>query len=121
VQLFDTNILIDIVKGREAAVRVFLSRPGKSAISALTVQEMVSGARAGEVVEVNRLIASFRIVEVDEPIARLSGAFLKQYRKSHRLDPNDTVLAATAEIGGYDLVTQNLKHFPMFPGLQRPY
>jgi hypothetical protein len=31
------------------------------------------------------------------------------------------VIAATAKELGADLVTLNVKHFPMFPGLRAPY
>ena len=37
------------------------------------------------------------------------------------LDFPDAVIAATAMHHGLELVTLNLKHFPMFPDLQRPY
>lgn len=69
----------------------------------------------------NQLIRRFDVLSVNEPLPRLSSEFLRQYRKSHRLDPSDTIIVATAEIGGYDLVTLNLEHSPIFPHLQRPY
>ena len=120
-QLFDTCILIDMMRQKPEAMEVLSALPDRSAISVITLQEMITGLRKREIESFENLVALFVQVDVDPAIARRSGYFTQKYLQSHRLDPNDAVIAATAEIGGYDLVTLNLKHFPMFPELQRPY
>lgn len=44
---------------------------------------------------------------------------LRTFRRSHPgIDIADYLIAATAEIGGFDLVTLNIKHFPMVSDLR---
>ncbi len=119
--LFDTCILIDILKNRAEAVSLFEDMSVASAISVITIQEILTGIRAGESAAFEDLLVSFEKISVDIEIARTSGSIMRRYRKSHGLDSNDAVIAATAQIGDYDLITLNLKHFPMFPDLKRPY
>lgn len=43
-------------------------------------------------------------------------------RSSHRgIDDVDYLIAATAIVVDADLLTTNVRHFPMFPDLQPPY
>ena len=54
-------------------------------------------------------------------IAGLAGDYVRRYGPSHGTDPIDALIAATAKTHGLALATLNLKHFPMFAGLTRPY
>ena len=47
--------------------------------------------------------------------------FARHFQASHGLDVSDALIAATAEQHGLALATLNIKHFPMFKGLKRPY
>ncbi len=59
---------------------------------------------------------------VTEPVSRLAGDLGRQYRHSHqRIGPADLVVAATTQFRSAELATHNVQHFPMFPGLRRPY
>ena len=42
-----------------------------------------------------------------------AAAYLRQFRRSHNLELGDALIAATALQTGADLVTRNLKHYPM--------
>ncbi|KAA3419994.1 PIN domain-containing protein, partial [Streptococcus pneumoniae] len=53
--------------------------------------------------------------------ASLAGDYVRQYGPSHGVDPIDALIAATAKSANLQLATLNLKHFPMFKGLKRPY
>jgi predicted nucleic acid-binding protein len=119
--LFDTNILIDVLRGKPEAMELFRNRGPDAAISVMTVQELVAGAFPREAQAIEKLLNRFHVIDVNSSLARRSGEFMRQFAKSHSLDSNDAVIAATAQIGDYDLVTLNLKHFPMFPDLKRPY
>jgi hypothetical protein len=45
-----------------------------------------------------------------------------EYRQSHSgIGLGDYLIAATALTGGLELATLNVRHFPMFPGLTRPF
>ncbi len=47
---------------------------------------------------------------------------MREYRRSHSgIGIADYLIAATAEQSGAALVTLNVRHFPMFPGLQPPF
>ena len=61
------------------------------------------------------------VLDVTHEIGVRSGLFLKQYRASHNIGAIDALIAATAEIHHLQLATRNLKHFPMFKNLERPY
>jgi predicted nucleic acid-binding protein len=59
---------------------------------------------------------------VDTEIAREAGALGRQWLPSHRaIDGADLAIAATALRVGGRLLTRNVRHFPMFPGLRSPY
>lgn len=120
--LFDTNILIDLLRGNPEAEAVILAMPSPPVISVVTVTELRSGARKGsENARINAIAATYIVKPVTLEIAERAGALLSRFRASHGLDMVDALIAATAEIEGLKLATLNLKHFPMFPGLARPY
>ena len=68
-----------------------------------------------------RLLAGLGWHPVDGRVAELAGNWRRQFLASHRLDVPDLCVAATAEVLGLPLMTSNIKHFPMFPGLAVPY
>lgn len=120
--LVDTNILIDQLRGRPEAVSFGKGLPKDTALSAVTVAELFAGIRSDQQRDkVAALVESYHILPLDVKTAELAGDYLRQYRKSHALDISDAAIAATARIHDLALVTLNLKHFPMFPGLKKPY
>jgi predicted nucleic acid-binding protein len=120
--LVDTNILIDQLRGLQAALHLGKALPKDAAISAITVSELFAGIRSPDEREkVKQLVESYRIIPFDADTAELAGDYLRKYRKSHSLNIGDAAIAATARFHDLALITLNLKHFPMFPGLKRPY
>jgi len=58
-------------------------------------------------------------IEASVDIATRAGEWARTYRRSHEgISAIDYLVAATAEIHGADMLTQNVKHFPMFHGLK---
>jgi len=52
----------------------------------------------------------------------MAADLLRRYHRSHSgIDVVDYLLAAAATHVGGALATSNVRHFPMFPGLERPY
>jgi predicted nucleic acid-binding protein len=47
--------------------------------------------------------------------------WVARLRRHHNIDGFDLAIAATAIRTGARLLTRNVRHFPMFPGLQAPY
>jgi len=59
---------------------------------------------------------------VDEEIARLAGSLATEYRRSHNgIHAIDSMIVATATVVGAELLTTNVRHFPMISGLRPRY
>lgn len=121
----DTSVLIDILRGNPGASAALLDarRRGEDlAGSVLTRTELVSGMHPAEEHATRRLLENLAWIDVDADLADHAGRLRNTYRRSHSgIDLVDYIIAATTERLGAELWTHNLKHFPMFPGLQRPY
>jgi predicted nucleic acid-binding protein len=125
MKLIDTDIAIDHFHGHRAALEYFavtLAAGEKLAISVVTLTELASGMRAGEEQRTERLFRFFTILDVTEAIGRQAGTYLRQFRRSHNLELGDALIAATAAQAGAELITRNLKHYPMTDiGILAPY
>lgn len=122
MRLLDTCVLIDVLRGREAAVAFVSGLKSTPAISAITATELIAGAKGKREEEaIERIFATYEVAEIDLEIARLAGDYVRDFGKSHGVDPIDALIASTAKTKGLDLATLNLKHFPMLKGLKRPY
>ena len=120
MKLFDTDVLIEHLKGNQAATTLLLqaSAIGQAACSVLTRFELLAGMRSNERSEIRGLLDSLNNIEASVDIATRAGEWARTYRRSHEgISVIDYLVAATAEIHGADLLTQNVKHFPMFPEL----
>lgn len=121
-KLLDTCILIDYSRSKVGAVNFIDSLLIAPALSALTVTEILTGIRNKREQKLFDNFFSFcTIVPVSIEIAEQAGHLLNKYMKSHGSDLVDGILAATAMDQQLELVTCNLKHFPMFPQLKAPY
>ncbi|MCL4303407.1 MAG: type II toxin-antitoxin system VapC family toxin [Anaerolineae bacterium] len=116
MKLIDTDILIDHFHGHRATLDFIAQQlvAGETlAISVVTVTEFSGGMRPGEETRTERLLSLLAILNIDEAIARQAGRYLREYRRSHRLELGDALIAATAQQAGAGLVTRNIKHYPM--------
>lgn len=120
--LLDTCIIIDFIRAKEEATAYIQSLKGSPHISVVTVTELLTGVRnKKEQAQIQIIIDTSIVLDVTEEIATLAGHWLNQYFKSHGVGLGDGLIAATAEVHGLQVATLNLKHFPMFPELKRPY
>lgn len=122
--LVDSDILIAHLRGLTAARDWLLDARGEGplAISVVSTAELIGGMRSAERREAWQLLASFRVEPVTEIIARRAGDLTRQYRRRHSgIGLGDYLIAATADVKGYQLATLNVKHFPMFKGLRPPF
>lgn len=88
----------------------------------MTAAELFAGARSEKQKNnVHLLLGGLVVVDFSIRHAELAGEYIRQYRASHAVTFADAAIAATAYIEKLQLVTLNVKHFPMFPGLKRPY
>ena len=118
--LLDTDVLIAHLRGYEPAKCWLIQarRQGRLEISVVTIAEISGGMRSLERT-VWDMLALLNPQPVSEAIARRAGEHLRTFRRSHQgIGLADYLIAATAELHGAQLATLNVKHFPMFEGLQ---
>ena len=120
--LLDTCIMIDVLRGREAALAYVSGLVDTPSLSAITATELIAGIRnRQERRHVDRLLDVYVIHDIGLETACLAGDYVREYGPSHGVDPIDALIAATAKARDLELATLNLEHFPMFKGLRRPY
>ncbi len=120
--VFDTSILIDLLRGDAAAVGYVRGLTQVPICSEVTRIEVARGLRSGERTSTEQLFRTLNWVSLDEPIARRAGELGRRWdRRRPGISVADLVIAATAEQVDAELATGNVRHFPMFEDLQAPY
>ena len=120
--LLDTNILIELLRRVPVAVAWLDGQTDRLAISAVTVLELHAGARSQrEERDIVAVCQRLACLPVGREIAERAGTLMRHFHKTHGIDVPDAIIAATSEQHGMRLATLNVKHFPMFPKLKRPY
>jgi len=121
----DTSVLVDHLRGDPRAHRLLddAAQDGCALASSVIVRtEVLAGMRPGEERGTLLLLDALTWHDVTLEVADRAGHLARRYRRSHPgVDLADYLIAATTEHLGARLVTMNIKHFPMFPGLVRPY
>jgi predicted nucleic acid-binding protein len=125
VILVHSDVLIEHLRGSTAA-RDWLVQARQSsgplAISVVSLTEIAGGMPSPERREVVRLLGSMQRSEVSDQVARRAATLMRQYRRSRSaIGLGDYPIAATALTEGLELATLNIRHYPMFPGLARPF
>lgn len=122
--LVDTSVLIDYLRGDERAARVLESERVAAALHAseITRLEVLAGMRDAEEQATRTLLRTLVWHPVDADVAEKAGALGRRWLPSHgAIDGADLAIAATVELTGARLLTRNVRHFPMLPGLEAPY
>jgi hypothetical protein len=112
--VLDTDVLIDLLRGREAT-RAFLHDLAAHSVpccSTISVAEVHAGMRQEETARTTDLLDGLVILPVTREIAEVAGHF-KRRSKSRRLELADCLIAATAHVEGASLATGNVKDYPM--------
>jgi predicted nucleic acid-binding protein len=112
--LLDTDILINLLRGNVAARDFFANNLEESELlcSVISVAEIWVGMRPHEELATRRLVDALKVIDVNQAIAMKAGSF-KGTIKSHALELDDCLIAATALCTGATLATGNGKHYPM--------
>ena len=120
--LFDTNVVIDFLRGTDAAISLLQLLQAPPAVCAVTVTEIFAGLKnRKEERNAEAFFADTQVFPLGSEIAQRAGVFVRLYGGSHGIDIPDALIAATAEHHGLKLATLNTKHFPMLPKLKRAY
>jgi predicted nucleic acid-binding protein len=125
VKLIDTTIAVDHLRGAPAAVDLLtalIDADDDLVSSELVRFELLAGIRDTEVGAFEEFCAALRWAEVTEDVAGVGGRLARRYRRSHRgIGAVDYLIAATAIVMDADLLTTNVRHYPMFTKLEPPY
>lgn len=116
--LFDTDVLIDYLKGVDAA-RDEIERHDDRLVSIVTWMELLAGSQDAEEEDVIEMfLRDFKVVGLTREIAREGVAI----RRARRVRLPDAVIWASARAHSALLVTRNTKDFPPDdPGIRVPY
>lgn len=120
--LFDTDVIIDFLRGRPEAVNFLNAFDQEFRISAVTIAELYSGIKGdAERDELAWFLSLFTVLPLTEEIAIDAGKLRQNYFRSHGMSLADAMIAATARSFGARLISLNKKHFAMLGNLVVPY
>lgn len=120
----DTSVLIDVLRGRPDArdVLVAARQRGKLHASEITRLEVLAGMRPREQEATLNLLQILTWHPVTAVIAEMAGELGRRWLPAFTgIDAADLAIAATVQAVAGELLTCNVKHFPMFPDLVAPY
>ena len=103
--------MIDWLRGKKSASKFFRVTKGVFYYSSITRKELLIGCRdTSEIVQIQNLLRTMRIVKID-PIIALKASELGVKYGNNPLHKTDSLIAATAWVKRLILVTRNRKHF----------
>lgn len=124
MKLLDTTVAIDHLRRVPRAVELVEELVGREDVAAseLVRYELLAGARSDELETIESFCSVLEWVPVSRRVARVGGELARRYHASHSgIEDVDYLIAATALILDAELLTTNVKHFPMFDGLEPAY
>lgn len=114
--LIDTGVLIWVLRGNKKYEEFLLklSRKGELAISTITIAEIYKNIFPSELLKTENVLNEFEVYDVSSSIAKQAGLYWQEHgKKLINLNLTDCLIAATAHINDFILVSLNRKHFPM--------
>jgi len=125
VKLLDTTVAIDHLRGADSArelLRQLVGAGVRVGASELVRFELLAGVRQAETADLEDFSATLVWFPVDTDVARIGGALARRYRSSYGgIEDVDYLIAATALLLDAELLTTNVRHFPMLEGLHPAY
>jgi predicted nucleic acid-binding protein len=125
MKLLDTSVAIDHLRGVQSAIELLshiVSNDEPLVASEIVRFELLAGVRDGELDSVELFCSAIAWVPVDESVVRTAGSLAREHRRAHSgIDDADYLIAATSLILDADLLTMNVRHFPMLGGLRPAY
>ncbi len=125
MKLLDTTVAIDHLRGADSAVELLrrLVDEEETVLASEVVRfELVAGVRDDELEALEQFFSALSWVPVDEGVSRTAGLLARKHRGAYSgIDDADYLMAATALVLDAELLTTNVRHFPMLAGLRSPY
>jgi tRNA(fMet)-specific endonuclease VapC len=123
--LLDTDTIIYAIKGEPQVMRRLEDKAGHpKAVSVVTYGELFFGAMKSvapqaNLAKVRRVGELFPVIEVSRAVMETFGSLKAELQKGGKsVDDFDLVIASTALVYSYSLVTNNERHFRNIPGLR---
>ena len=93
--IFDTNIVIDYLRGKQQASEIMADKHSEIAITVITGYELLKGYRTKkEETTVNELLSRVRIYCMDNKSMRVSGSLYRELKSHGKLKNEADVLIA---------------------------
>lgn len=124
MKLLDTTVAIDYLRGRDEARALIDGLLLREPVAASEVVrfEVLAGTRRDELGVVERFCSAFSWLPVTADVSRTAAALARRYRAAFSgIDDVDYLIAASAIVADAEMLTTNVRHFPMFEGLTPPY
>ena len=116
--VFDTNILIDYLKGRHEAQATIESYGSKPSISVVTWMEVMVGAKHhAQEQQTRHFLSQFDVLQIDSAVSEKA----VEARRQYGIKLPDAIILATTQVNSKTLVTRNTKDFQNVPGVIVPY
>jgi len=118
--IIDTDVLIWYMRGDKKAYTLIEELTGFS-ISVVTYIELVQGMRNKvELKELRKAIKSWncKIIQIDEEISSKAMFYVERHFLSNSLQLADALIATTALVNGFTILTGNDKHFKVIKELE---
>ncbi len=112
--LIDTCILINHFRGDLSATRFLVENSEKMKISSVTDMEISQGVKNKaelRIYEKSLQELGIKIIDIDKEISVKARLWVRSYALSHGLYLADALIASTASVQGYELISFNLKDF----------
>jgi predicted nucleic acid-binding protein len=118
--LLDTCILIDYLRGEPSVYDLLVNNAKiELSMSTVTMMELMIGAfNKREVKYIQKAFNKINIVYIDEDISKLAEDIIKKYSKSHNLQIDDALIAATSIKMDVELITYNVSDFIFIPNIK---
>lgn len=112
----DSDVLIWYLRGNDdVAVQIedYIAKGAILVASAIVVLEVLRGMRPNEVAMTRALLDTLKVIDVDASIIEEAYRLFHDRKiRGETLPFNDSIIAATALVGGAPLFTFNSKHYP---------
>lgn len=125
MKILDTSVAVDHLRGAQLAVDLLdrLNEEEEPLVASEVVRfELLAGVREDEVETLEQFLSALSWAPVDEAVTRTAGSLARRFRRAHSgIDDADYLIAATALVLDAELLTTNVRHFPMLADLRPAY